>query len=262
MSTGHHGNPCWYELSTSKGNLGAAEAFYGKVLGWTVAGAGMPDFDYRLAKAGGDMVAGLMEMPPDVAGMPPMWMLYFAVDDADKAVAGMEKAGAKVHRPVAPIPNTGRFAILGDPQGVGFGILEPLPMEEGSGGGNAFDQKKQGHGNWHELMSSDPKAAMRFYGDAFGWAPSRSMDMGEMGSYDLFSRNGADIGGMMRQPAGMPGPGMWLPYFGVNGTDAAIARIKEAGGKIVNGPMEVPGGAFIAQATDPQGAMFAVVGPK
>lgn len=257
----HHGTPCWYELSTTPGQLDAAGAFYEKVLGWSFADAGMEGFTYHLASHGEDRVAGLMDMPPDVPGMPPFWMIYVAVDDADTAVADMVKAGATVHRPVMPIPGTGRFAILGDPEGAGFGILEPEPMP-GGGAGGAFDQTKDGHGNWHELTTTDPKAAMSFYAKAFGWTPSQSMDMGEMGSYDLFSHGGADIGGMMRLQPGMPDGGFWLPYFGVTGTEAAIARITAAGGTIKNGPQEVPGGAFIAVAADPQGATFAVVGPK
>lgn len=258
----HHGSPCWYELSTAPGHLSDAGAFYAKVLGWSFADAGIEGFTYHLASIGGEMVAGAMDMPPEAKGMAPMWMIYFAVDDADKAVAAMVRAGATLFKDVTPIPGTGRFAILGDPQGAGFGILEPLP----GGAGTAFDQQKQGHGNWNELMSSDPEAAMRFYSGAFGWKPSIRMDMGEMGSYDLFAWNGADIGGMMRLQPGMPGAGatggFWLPYFGVNGTEAAMTRIRAAGGTIRNGPIEVPGGAFIAVATDPQGATFAVVGPK
>ena len=254
-----HGSPCWYELSTSPGALPAAEAFYGKVLGWSVADSGMPGFDYRLAKRGDDMVAGMMVMPDEAKGMPPMWMVYFAVEDADKAVARMKKAGARVHVPVTPIPNTGRFAILGDPMGSGFGILEPLDGQTGT----AFNQKKAGHGNWHELNSPDPRAAMKFYRDQFGWTPSTSMDMGDLGSYDLFSRDGTDIGGMQRlRPETGQGSGFWLPYFGVDGTEAAMERITAAGGTVKHGPSEVPGGAWIAVAADPQGASFGLVGPK
>jgi len=260
----HHGRPCWYELSTTPGTLKAAEDFYAKVLGWAFRDAGMDGFAYHLGGIGGDLVVGAMEMPADASAMPPMWMLYFAVDDADKAVAAMVKAGAKVHREVTVIPGTGRFAMLADPQGAGFGILEPLPMQPGAEGGFAFDQKKEGHGYWHELMSTDPKAGMAFYGKALGWKPSTSMSMGEMGSYDLFSWQGTDIGGMMRSRPGMPGPGgsFWLPYFGVDSAGAAVKRIEAAGGTVKNGPHEVPGGAFIVVATDPQGALFAVVGPK
>nr|MCS5601772.1 VOC family protein [Paracoccus sp. (in: a-proteobacteria)] len=84
---GFHGKPCWYELTTSKGNLAAAGDFYGAVLGWSIRDAGMDDFSYHLASAGDDRVAGLMEMPPDVSQMPPNWLIYFAVEDADGAAA-------------------------------------------------------------------------------------------------------------------------------------------------------------------------------
>jgi predicted enzyme related to lactoylglutathione lyase len=254
------GTPCWYELCTGKGALGAAEDFYGRVLGWTTQDSGMEGFTYHLAKAGDAMVAGLMEMPDDAAAMPPFWMIYFAVDDADQAVAAIRAAGGKVFREPADIPGTGRFAVVGDPQGAGFGILAPAPMENGLPAGGAFDQTKAGHGNWNELMTTDPEAGFGFYSDLFGWEKAQAVDMGEMGTYQVFSHDGAQIGGMMglgRAP--MP---CWLPYFGTNGVTAAMGRIEDAGGRIAHGPMEVPGGAFVAVAQDPQGAWFAIVGPK
>jgi uncharacterized protein len=249
------GTPCWYEMNTGKGSIGAAEDFYGKVLGWSFKDAGMQGFDYHLASAGGDMVAGLMSMPD----VPPYWLIYFAVDDADKAAAAVKAAGGTVQHEPTDIPGTGRFAVLADPQGAHFGILRPEPMPDGSIG-NAFDQQKAGHGNWNELMSPDPAAGFRFYADLFGWAKGKAMDMGEMGTYQLFSHDGTDIGGMMGL-GNSPVPA-WLPYFGANGIEPAMARIGEAGGKVAHGPMEVPGGAFIAVAQDPLGAWFAVVGPK
>lgn len=249
----HHGTPCWYELATRKPD--EAGVFYGKLLGWKMSKAPMEGFDYYLASMGDTMVAGMMV--PDDPKSPTYWMIYFTVDNADKTAAAVEADGGKIIVPPADIPNTGRFSILTDPQGAYFGILQPLP----GGAGGAFDQKKVGHGNWHELYTPDPKAALAFYGKHFGWTPSREMPMGEMGSYHIFADKGADIGGMM----GLPGPGMppaWLPYFGVNGIDKALATAKATGGTIKNGPMEVPGGAWIFQATDPEGTMFALVGPK
>jgi predicted enzyme related to lactoylglutathione lyase len=254
-----HGKPCWYELTTREGSLGAAETFYGEVLGWSFQDAGMEGFEYHLATSDGDMVAGLMVTPPDAGGMPPFWMIYFAVDDADAAAARVAALGGRVHREPADIPGTGRFAVLGDPQGAGFGILQPAPME-GGGAGNAFDQAKAGHGNWNELMTTDPAAGFGFYAELFGWGKSQAVDMGEMGTYQVFSQDGTDIGGMMGL-GNSPVPA-WLPYFGTNGVEAAIGRIEAAGGRIAHGPVEVPGGAFIAVAQDPQGAWFAVVGPK
>lgn len=251
------GTPCWYELGTP--DLDGAERFYGALLGWSVADAGMEGPEYRLASHGGDLVAGMMALADQKGGPPPNWTIYFAVDDCDATAGAVEKEGGRTHMPASDIPGTGRFAVLGDPQGAVFGVLQPLPME-GGGVGNAFDQKKESHGNWNELMSTDPAAGFDFYAGIFGWTKSSSVDMGEMGTYQIFAHHGADIGGMMG--LGNAPAAAWLPYFGVNGVDAAIGRITEAGGALIHGPQEVPGGAFIAVGRDPQGAHFAVVGPK
>jgi len=64
----------------------------------------------------------------------------------------------------------------------------------------------------------------------------------------------------MTKPAEMP-VAAWNFYINVPTIDAAITRITEGGGAIVNGPMEVPGGSWIVQATDPQGAFFSLVAP-
>lgn len=254
-----HGTPCWYELSTT--DLDSAEAFYTAVLGWTFADSGMEGFTYHLASAGGDLVAGTMTTPPQAGGVPPHWLIYFAVDDADATAAAVNAAGGRTHAEPADIPGTGRFAVLADPQGAAFGILQPAPMDGGDPAGNAFDQQKAGHGNWNELMTTDPAAGFDFYADLLGWQKSRSLDMGEMGTYQLFAHDGTDIGGMMGL-GNAPVP-CWLPYFGVDGgIGAGIDRIKAAGGTLAHGPMEVPGGAFIAVAQDPQGAWFAIVGQK
>lgn len=257
--TNLQGLPIWYELSTGKGALADAGGFYAKVLGWDIGDSGMEGFTYHLAKSDGDMVAGLMEMPDDVAEIPPMWMIYFGVEDADKAASDITSAGGMIHREPADIPDTGRFAIAGDPQGAGFGILAPLPMSNGNGGG-AFNQQKAGHGNWNELMSANPGAGFDFYSKLFGWKKSAAVDMQEMGTYQLFSHDGQDIGGMMG--LGNAPMSCWLPYFGANGVTEAIGRIEAGGGTLIHGPHEVPGGAWIAIARDPQGAHFAVVGPK
>ena len=257
----YHGKPCWFELATNKGALSGAMAFYSRVLDWQFADSGMDGMSYHLASHGGDMIAGAMEMPDDVAGMPPAWMIYLEVDDIDATAAQIKASGGMIFREPADIPGTGRFAIAADPQGAAFGLLQPLPMDppppEGSG---AWNQRKESHGNWIELMSSDPAAGFDFYAALFGWTKSIAVDMGEMGSYQLFAWQGADIGGMMG--LGNAPQSCWLPYFGVNGVDAAITRIGDAGGTVLHGPVEVPGPAFIAMARDPQGAHFAVVGPK
>lgn len=249
-----HGSPCWFELMSA--DLDGARGFYADLFDWQVTDAGMPDFTYLLAKSGDEMVAGLMGLTePD---MPSFWMIYLAVDDVDAKSAQIAADGGQVHKEPADIPGTGRFAIVTDPQGAAFGLLQPQPMETPPESG-AFDQKKAGHAHWIELRTSDPAAAMAFYTRHFGWTPDRSMQMGEMGSYDLFARGGAQIGAMMSL-AGPPRPA-WMPYFGVNDVAATVARLEAGGGKVLHGPAEVPGPALIVQASDPQGVAFAFVGP-
>lgn len=248
----HHGSPCWYELATAEPQ--DSQAFYGPLLGWSFQDSGMPGGGYILAISEGDMVAALMQ--PDQP-MPEFWMIYFAVEDCDATAAKIAQKGGSIHRAPEDIPGTGRFAIVADPQGVAFGLLQPEPGDQG----HAFDQKKIGHGNWHELHTTEPEAALAFYGEIFGWTPSTVMPMGEMGNYQLFSHQGGDIGGMMRLMGPLEVPPHWLPYFGVPSARTAQVATEALGGTVLHGPSEVPGGAFIVMAQDPRGAAFAVVGP-
>jgi uncharacterized protein len=63
---------------------------------------------------------------------------------------------------------------------------------------------------------------------------------------------------MMNKPDNIPAS-TWGFYVNVESIDAAIERVKAGGGQVTNGPHEVPGGSWIVQAIDPQGAAFALV---
>jgi len=246
----YHGSPCWYELTTA--DTAASQAFYGPILGWTFRDSGMQGFTYTLGCAGEAMVSGLYA---PMEGMGEYWVIYFAVEDVDATCARVPALGGTICMEPADIPNVGRFAVVADPLGATFCLLQPLDGQMSQ----AFDQMKSGHGNWHELMVADPVAAMGFYGALLGWTPSTVMPMGEMGNYHLIGWQGRDIGGMMGLPAPEVPPN-WLPYFGVPSIKAAMAQIAAGGGSVEMGPMEVPGGAFVCQAKDPRGVWFALVG--
>ena len=85
-----------------------------------------------------------------------------------------------------------------------------------------------------------------------------AMDMGDAGIYQIYGRHGIPLGGMFNKPAEMPGPPGWLYYIRVEDVRGAADRVHRLGGRVLNGPMEVPGGDLIAQCMDPQGAMFAL----
>jgi predicted enzyme related to lactoylglutathione lyase len=82
-----------------------------------------------------------------------------------------------------------------------------------------------------------------------------------MGTYQMFATGDSPVGGIMTKPAAIPMP-YWGYYFNVDGIDAAAERVTAGGGAIINGPHQVPGGQWIVQCTDPQGAAFALVATR
>ena len=114
---------------------------------------------------------------------------------------------------------------------------------------------------WHELHADDGAKAFAFYSDFFGWNKDGEFDMGPIGVYHLFNTRHGEQGGIMTRMPQTP-TAFWLYYFNVDGADAAAERITAHGGQIINGPHEVPGGQWIVQAHDPQGAMFAAGGAE
>lgn len=245
----------WYDLMTP--DLDAAARFYADVVGWTAQDSGMPGLRYTLMMAGPHRVGGLMAIPQEVrdAGGRPGWMGYVGVADADAAVAALTASGGAVRRPAADIPGIGRFAVVADPDGAVFALFQPI--------GEAPDPVSPmtpGHVGWHELYAADGEAAFAFYSGQFGWSETGTIAMDAMGTYRLFAAGGDAIGGMMTKPPTVPAP-CWGFYFSVPAIDAAVARVAAGGGQVLNGPMEVPGGAWIIQALDPQGAPFALVAP-
>ena len=245
-----------YELLTN--DVDSALRFYNSVIGWTARDSGTPGMDYRILSAQDAMIGGLMTIPPEAAekGMPPMWLGYLKVDDVDETVARVQHAGGGLHYPATDIPGVGRFAAVADPQGAAIYVMAPSTTE---GVSKAFAPGSLGHVGWNELHTSDWQAAFAFYGAEFGWGEADALDMGPMGTYLLFHAGADAIGGMMNDPdAALP---YWMFYFIVDTIDSAKARLEAAGGRVLHGPQQVPGGGWVLHALDPQGAMFALVAP-
>jgi predicted enzyme related to lactoylglutathione lyase len=229
----------------------AAETFYKEVIGWPTTK--MEGFDYTFWWAGDKMVGGLMATTPDAAAMnaPPSWLAYIEVPDADASVAQAEQLGGKVLMPAKTMEQAGRFAVLQDPQGATFAVITSAsPLEPET------DPAPHEY-SWHELTTTDQPNAISFYEQLFGWEKKGEFDMGDMGMYYMFGRDRFTYGGIMKQQPGGPGS-YWLHYVRVDSADAAAERAQNAGGTLMVGPMEVPGGDRVAVMRDPQGAVFAV----
>ncbi|MDB5651640.1 MAG: hypothetical protein JWL62_3160 [Hyphomicrobiales bacterium] len=251
------GNFVWYDLMTTDPK--AAEAFYSAVIGWKTADSGLPGMVYTVVSAGETGVGGIMALPADAAsaGARPAWSGYIGVNDVDATAKALTQAGGTIHKGPDDIPGVGRFAAVADPQGAFFYIFkgatdaQPTPQPMGT----------PGTAGWRELHAGNWESAFAFYSGLFGWTKAEAMDMGPMGTYQLFAAGGDPIGGMMTKVETIPAP-FWLYYFCVENIDAAAKRATDAGGQVLHGPHEVPGGMWIVQCADPQGAAFAMVGPK
>ncbi|AHG93568.1 Glyoxalase-like domain protein (plasmid) [Gemmatirosa kalamazoonensis] len=251
------GRYLWYDHMTT--DESAARAFYTTVVGWTTTpfemGPGAPAYT-MWTNAAGAPIGGVMRMPEQesAAGVPAHWLSYVGTPDVDATVAEAERLGASTHVPPTDIPTVGRFAVLTDPQGAYFALFTPsnapgpMPAEPGLG-----------DVSWHELYTTDLDAAFDFYRQLLGWSEASTMDMGpEHGRYLMYGRGGQHMyGGMMKRPTEEIPP-MWTLYFRVPDVDAAVATVKEQGGQVLTGPMEVPGGDRVAICRDPQGGAFGV----
>lgn len=261
--TNQHGDFLWYELMTD--NADAAQAFYSGLIGWTFKDSGNPDMDYRLFSSGTSEVGGIMPLTADMVagGARPAWLGYIAVDDVDASAAAIKAAGGAVHMEPWDIPGVGRMAFVADPQGALFYVMKGA-VEGGESHSFAATEPMVGHCAWNELASADPEAAKAFYGRQFGWVPDGAMDMGELGQYEFWKvgdERGHMIGAVMPLMPGMPASA-WTYYFRVPDIDAAVDYTKANGGTALQGPDEIPGGEYSFTGTDPQGAVFGLVGPR
>jgi uncharacterized protein len=246
----------WYELMTT--DIQAARIFYTTVVGWSARDASLPGMPYTLLLSGENSVGGLLNLPEGAArtGAKPRWIGYLHVDDVDAATDHVVALGGAVHIPPTNIADISRFAIVTDEQKAIFALLtwteprtEPTSAPRGSG-----------RVSWHELFADDCDRALKFYGDLFGWRKTVG-NSGELGTYQLFASRGQTIGGMLTKPPTLPVP-FWLHYFNVGDIDAAASRVTAGGGLIINGPRQAPDGSWIVQCTDPQDAIFALIGKR
>src|SRR5262245_57450753 len=176
----------WHELLTN--DTAGAAAFYPKVLPWRTAPSSMPG--YTIWMAGQAQIGGLMALPAEAGSTPPHWLIYVGTTNVDSTCAQAQGLGARVVKPAGDIPNVGRFAVLSDPQGATFAVFTP------GGGPPPGSPPPQGGFSWHELATTDVVAALRFYGQLFGWTKGPAHDMGAMGVYQVFQHARDQVGGI------------------------------------------------------------------
>lgn len=264
QASGSDGGFIWYELMTP--DPAASKRFYDDVVGWNVAEDPVaPGLEYRMiGRADGGNAGGVMTLTEEMRshGARPVWLGYLHASHVDRSVEAIKADGGKVMMEPWDQPGVGRLAMVTDPQGAPFYLMSPLPPEgDPNAKSDVFSVDEAQHVRWNELSTSDQAGAIDFYKKHFGWAQEGDMDMGEWGKYAFIQHDGVAIGAIMRKMPQMP-VSLWTYYIGVDDIDRAAQAVTAGGGKILNGPMEIPGGEYALNATDPQGAAFGLVGPR
>jgi predicted enzyme related to lactoylglutathione lyase len=251
----YQGRFTWYELMTT--DTAAARAFYAKVVGWGVEDTSTPRLAYTSFTSGKTSVAGLMDLPEEARrmGATPRWMGYVCVDDAEVTAGRLQRLGGAVYVPPT-LSNIGRISVVADPQTATLALIEGLT----SGQRKPPEPHKPGRVGWHELLTADWQKAFPFYSELFGWRKADT-ETGAAITYQLFSAGEETVGGMFNKRPMDPVP-FWLFYFNIGDIDAAAERVEAAGGQVFEGPLELPGGSWVARCRDPQGAAFALQGKR
>lgn len=113
---------------------------------------------------------------------------------------------------------------------------------------------------WVDLMTTDVEAARKFYGEVLGW--SCVIGPPETGHYTICKLGEDSVAGMGQMPPNAPYPPSWTVYFATDDADASAAKIKELGGQVMMGPMDVMEEGRMVIAMDPSGAAFGLWQPR
>jgi predicted enzyme related to lactoylglutathione lyase len=250
------GAPCWVDLMTS--DTERSRAFYTELFGWSAEAPAEEFGGYINFTKDGVRIAGCMAKQGDQSGLPDLWSVYLASDDAAKTLETAATSGGQVHVPAMPVGDLGTMAFVTDAGGAGIGVWQP-GLHKGFG-----LHGEAGTPSWFELHTRDYQASLDFYRDVFGWDTDVVSDTPEFRYTTLKDAAGdGSLAGVMDASSFLPEgiPAHWSVYFGVDDTDAALAKTVELGGSIVLPAEDTPYGR-LAVATDSTGAQFKLVAPN
>ncbi|MBX3175375.1 MAG: VOC family protein [Gemmatimonadaceae bacterium] len=242
--------PIWFDLMTS--DVEAARRYYGELLPWQYDVSGPEMGHYSMANVGGASAAGIGALPPG-ATFPPVWTVYFGVENAEATCAAITKAGGSVHTPPQDVAEFGRFAVAQDPTGAVFAIWQPKQHR------GAQIINEPGAMAWCEVNTRDAKAAKEFYAKVFGLT-AKSMEVpGSPGPYDMLFLGETPACGVLQMTEEWGDmPPHWMTYLAVQDVEKAKATVLKNGGQVPFGPIEIPYGKFMV-TMDPQGAAVSLI---
>jgi len=251
--TAPNGAPCWTDLMTS--DPAGARDFYTQLFGWTADEANQEFGGYFTFFRDGVRVAGGFPKMPGTEGMPDVWSVYLATDNAEKTVETASAEGAQVIAPAMAVGDLGTMAVVTDPGGAAIGMWQPGVHK---GFGVLMESRAP---SWFELHTRNYQGAVAFYQNVFGWETKTMSDTPELHYTAMVNPEGeGELAGIMDSSGFLPDgvPAYWVVYFGTDDTDATIAKAVEMGGSVVQPAQDTPYGR-LAVVADPTGAQFRFV---
>ncbi len=250
-SSEHHvGKRIYAELVTP--DLAAAKQFYAQLFCWTFQDDQKGDAMFTQASLDGQVIGGIYQRPLP-AGRRPGWISFIATTDLAKTAALATQNGAKLLLSPRPFVNLGQEAVLSDPQGAVFAVLQ-------SNSGDPADYLvSPGDWIWSSLIATDPKADADFYKTVFGYDVYAMPEAQDSQHLLLASDNFARASVNPIPPAWTNAKPRWLNFIRVDSAAATSAKVTALGGKIIQQPHTDRHGGKIAVVADPAGALFGLM---
>jgi predicted enzyme related to lactoylglutathione lyase len=244
------GAPCWVDVLTTDPDR--TKEFYRRLFGWTVEDPGEEYGGYFNFLKDGVHVAGGMRNDGE-SGVPDLWSVYLATDDADATIERTVAAGGQVMVPAMDVMDLGRMAVVIDPGGAVIGMWQP-GLHKGFG-----VLAEPGTPAWFELHTRAYDASIEFYSTVFGWKTQVASDEPEF-RYTTLDLDGEQLAGVMDASGFLPEgvPSAWTVYFSVDDADATLSEIVALGGEVVTAAEDSPFGR-LATAADATGAVFKII---
>lgn len=250
--TTEQGTPNWADCATT--DLGAAEAFYASVFGWTAERViGSDGTEYSVQSLGGKMVAGIYALNEEMVrmGVPPHWGTYVEVADVEATLDAVRSEGGEVLDGPSDEPGIGRIALIRDPVGAYLRVWRSEPPH----GAQVFDLP--GAMTWNELSTAEPEKAASFYERVFGLEVETTEHPVH---YTSLKIDGRAVAGILKTTPEMGDfPPSWDVYFACDDADATAESVVAAGGKAIRAAFDIPGVGRMAVLQDPHGAVFEVI---
>jgi predicted enzyme related to lactoylglutathione lyase len=244
----------WYQLMCS--DVPKAQAFYAELFGWQNVPfpAGATTYDMIFAGQTPDTMIGSYAALPRNDRRGPRWTASVSVEDVDAVATAATANGGKVIQPPHDLAGAGRVACIADPAGAELALIKSL-----RGDAPDIEDAPAGYFIWNELHTTDPDAALDFYGKSVGFTHETMQGPG--GAYHVVSHGGVGRGGITGHlpPGAAP---HWLPYVRVADVDDSAARAQRLGGQVAVKPMDIPGIGRVGVIRDAVGAVLALMKPN